>query len=364
VSGQSLPTLFIYGGDGNLVKKIKPDNRKTLYVGGIYEVDKNSGDSVTGTKTYYPAAGAMRVNTTLYYVLKDHLGSASVMTSSIGAVVGEDRFCEAPPKHSGAGYSPKLGRFLSADTIVPGYANPQNLNRFSYVTNNPLRYIDPTGHLPIDGPCGYQGQDCGDTTSNSSGSGDSGNNDDEEEEDGQGTTQEQDPIDCNIQACIGVPDFWGLNPLHPDYYTLALSYSFVTVTLTVDRYGHVYWALGGSVNTSIIGGPPGISLMAGKIGQSLLDTSYPIPDVTSIPSFFPGFSGSIDVGLGPAGGLTFSPGSEVPNNIGTVSTTAFEGGLSTPFAGGSVTYGSQIKNATVNRAGVWLIQNVIMRLLP
>jgi hypothetical protein len=29
---------------------------------------------------------------------------------------------------------------------VPGYANPQNLNRFSYVLNNPLRYSDPTGH--------------------------------------------------------------------------------------------------------------------------------------------------------------------------------------------------------------------------
>jgi len=47
-------------------------------------------------------------------------------------------------------YSPKLGRFLSADTIVPGYANPQNLNRFSYVTNNPLRYTDPTGHMMTD----------------------------------------------------------------------------------------------------------------------------------------------------------------------------------------------------------------------
>jgi hypothetical protein len=58
VSGQPLPTLFIYDGDGNLVKKIKPDNSKTLYVGGIYEVDKNSGGTVTGTKTYYPAAGA------------------------------------------------------------------------------------------------------------------------------------------------------------------------------------------------------------------------------------------------------------------------------------------------------------------
>ena len=44
-------------------------------------------------------------------------------------------------------YSPKLGRFISADSIVPGYANPQNFNRFAYVRNNPLRYTDPTGHV-------------------------------------------------------------------------------------------------------------------------------------------------------------------------------------------------------------------------
>lgn len=29
---------------------------------------------------------------------------------------------------------------------MQGYANPQNLNRFSYVLNNPVRFIDPTGH--------------------------------------------------------------------------------------------------------------------------------------------------------------------------------------------------------------------------
>ena len=33
---------------------------------------------------------------------------------------------------------------------MPGYANPQNLNRYSYVTNNPLRYTDPTGHKVCD----------------------------------------------------------------------------------------------------------------------------------------------------------------------------------------------------------------------
>ena len=45
-------------------------------------------------------------------------------------------------------YSPKLGRFLSADSIVPNPANPQDLNRYSYVRNNPLRYTDPTGNRP------------------------------------------------------------------------------------------------------------------------------------------------------------------------------------------------------------------------
>jgi hypothetical protein len=42
-----------------------------------------------------------------------------------------------------------LGRFVSADTIVPGAANPQSLNRYAYVYNNPLRFSDPTGHIPI-----------------------------------------------------------------------------------------------------------------------------------------------------------------------------------------------------------------------
>ena len=57
--------------------------------------------------------------------------------------------------------SPYINRFLNADTIVPGYANPQNLNRYSYVTNNPLRYTDPTGHMQCEdyeGSCVSQNQ--------------------------------------------------------------------------------------------------------------------------------------------------------------------------------------------------------------
>jgi hypothetical protein len=43
-------------------------------------------------------------------------------------------------------YDPIIGRFTSADTIVPDPANPQDLNRYSYVRNNPLLYTDPSGH--------------------------------------------------------------------------------------------------------------------------------------------------------------------------------------------------------------------------
>jgi RHS repeat-associated protein len=43
-------------------------------------------------------------------------------------------------------YSGALGRFVSADTLVPGAGNPQALNRYAFVLNNPLRYTDPSGH--------------------------------------------------------------------------------------------------------------------------------------------------------------------------------------------------------------------------
>ncbi|MDH5507183.1 MAG: hypothetical protein OEZ02_08185, partial [Anaerolineae bacterium] len=37
-------------------------------------------------------------------------------------------------------------RFTQPDTIIPDPNNPQTLNRYAYVTNNPARYIDPSEH--------------------------------------------------------------------------------------------------------------------------------------------------------------------------------------------------------------------------
>jgi hypothetical protein len=49
--------------------------------------------------------------------------------------------------------SPYINRFLQPDTIIPGLANPQSWNRYSYVTNRPINFNDPTGHMRLrDGP--------------------------------------------------------------------------------------------------------------------------------------------------------------------------------------------------------------------
>ena len=53
-------------------------------------------------------------------------------------------------------YDAVLGRFISTNSIVPDPTNPQAFNRYSYVFNNPLRFIDPLGMKPcqVDGCVG------------------------------------------------------------------------------------------------------------------------------------------------------------------------------------------------------------------
>ena len=64
-------------------------------------------------------------------------------------------------------YDPALGRFISADTIVPGAGNPAAFNRYSYALNSPIKYGDPSGHDPKDDygrsmndDCNYAGVNC------------------------------------------------------------------------------------------------------------------------------------------------------------------------------------------------------------
>jgi RHS repeat-associated protein len=162
---------FVYDGDGQRVQSTL-GGVTTTFVGNYYEV---TGSAVT---KYYHANGqriAMRTGSTLNYLLSDHLGSTSITTSSTGAKEAELRYTawgevrytsgSTPTKYQYTGqYSygaefglsfynarwvdHELGRFAQADSIVPG--GMQGLDRYAFVNNNPVRYVDPSGHDTCD----------------------------------------------------------------------------------------------------------------------------------------------------------------------------------------------------------------------
>ena len=134
----------------------------------------------------------MRKGGTLSYLLSDHLGSTSLSTDAAGNRVselrykawGETRFSfgALPTKYTFTGqYSymddpstqgitegfglmyfgarwvdPSLGRFTQPDTMIPQGQGVQTWDRYAYVSNNPLRYTDPTGHMN----CEEDGYNC------------------------------------------------------------------------------------------------------------------------------------------------------------------------------------------------------------
>ena len=175
------PTLdvrYFYDADNQLIRKLI-GGAHTIYIGNYYE--KNLTTRLM-TQYYYLGGQriAMRVGTmvtsTVTFLHGDHLGSASAETNdSYGVKLAEMRYSPwgetyyqsaalstdkqftGQRQESGFGvydygarfYSPLFGMFISPDSIVPGAADPQNLNRYSYSRNNPLKYIDPSGHCTI-----------------------------------------------------------------------------------------------------------------------------------------------------------------------------------------------------------------------
>jgi RHS repeat-associated protein len=47
-------------------------------------------------------------------------------------------------------YDPRLGRFISADSLIPNVFDSQALDRFAYVLDSPTNFTDPTGHAPVE----------------------------------------------------------------------------------------------------------------------------------------------------------------------------------------------------------------------
>ncbi|MCP4113711.1 MAG: hypothetical protein GY749_50655 [Desulfobacteraceae bacterium] len=171
IKKDNLTTTFLYDSDGTRIKKSGP--RGTVrYFGGLAEL-------VDGSLVKYYYAGPILIArqdaTGKYWYHSDHLGSVRLITDEQGQKVntydyaafghtisesgslnnehnftGHRRDPETGLIYMGSRYyNTLLGRFISADTIVPDPTNPQALNRYAYAYNNPISNVDPTGHAPV-----------------------------------------------------------------------------------------------------------------------------------------------------------------------------------------------------------------------
>jgi len=169
----ALVESYIYDHEGRRFKKVS-GGETTYYIGKDYQTTVNS--SGTHNTIYYYANGELvgrKDSSGTYYYHNDHLGGTHVVTDQNGNEVLGERTRYLPFGDiitGGAGeigwtghrwdqetgqvyminryYNPTLRRFTQADPVIPNVYDPQSLNRYTYVNNNPVKYVDPSGNEP------------------------------------------------------------------------------------------------------------------------------------------------------------------------------------------------------------------------
>jgi RHS repeat-associated protein len=182
IAGSGVSASFIYDADGQRVKGTV-NGVTTVYVAGVYEYQG-------GATTLYYEGNAIRrsryaSDNGVFYLLQDHpstalrtsLKSSSAFVTQGGVVASRNYFFPFGGNRGGTAFSSlttkrftgqhheaalpggeglsyygsrwydaQLGRFLSADTIVPDPGRLIDLNRYGYARGNPLKFNDLSGH--------------------------------------------------------------------------------------------------------------------------------------------------------------------------------------------------------------------------
>ncbi len=252
----------------NMTSNDTSTTTETIYIGTMYEETNNR-------PIQYIFLGDTRIasvswNKVLYYH-SDHLGGTNILTDDTGTKkelieylpyggfathekYGNDQetalyYFTGKPFDDEAGlyyygaryYDPSIGRFITSDTIVPYPENPQTFNRYTYVHNNPINLVDPSGNFALFSffaglfKSAFFGSLIGGATAAATG-GDIG--------------------DGFLTGAISGLIFGGIGDL-------GLSGSAQISAHTIGG------AISGGINTTILGGDPGISALIGGVSAGV-----------------------------------------------------------------------------------------------
>ena len=180
-SNNQIIAQYVYDYQGNRIEKKIYSNgtlQKTVYSPNDgYETVKLASNGATLNTTYYQVndeqVAKKNPDGTKNYYLTDNLGSTNVLTNQTGAVIETTKYYpygqvraggtsskflytgqENDPEtgldyYNSRYYDAHLQRFIQPDSVLPNVYDPQQLNRYSYVRNNPVTYNDPSGHYAV-----------------------------------------------------------------------------------------------------------------------------------------------------------------------------------------------------------------------
>jgi len=175
VNGRTL-SKYYYDESGQRIKKVlysqNGNSKTTYYVSSRFIKEKDSNQE-RDTIFYYEGsslAAEKDYNDNIKFYHPNHLGSTHIVTDEDGEVIeettykpfglplegGESRYTFTGQEkdkesslmyYNARYYSPFLRHFTQPDTTIPDVYDPQSLNRYSYARNNPVKYVDSTGHF-------------------------------------------------------------------------------------------------------------------------------------------------------------------------------------------------------------------------
>ena len=200
-------TLIAYDPDEHRALLKARDGSTVTYAGGLYE-KRTTPDGSTDTHVFYvhdggrviaqvpwERTGGVLLKQAPTYFYDDHLGSVETISGPNGVQsfkydpFGRRIDVRNPTRDGGVAngvrkgftahehdealglvnmqgrmYDPRAGRFLSPDPYVTSPYDGQSLNRYSYVNNDPLNWVDPSGFEEQGGGGTYLGNLGGDET--------------------------------------------------------------------------------------------------------------------------------------------------------------------------------------------------------
>ena len=143
---------YLYGGDGLFAIYVQNNGADTMYyvqknyLGSYYCITDNNGNIATldGQQQVYSFDpwGRRRNATTWTYnnvpqnFLFDRGFTGQEHLDAFGLI-----------NMNGRSYDPWLGRMLSVDPFVQDMASTQSFNSYTYASNNPFKYVDPSGYF-------------------------------------------------------------------------------------------------------------------------------------------------------------------------------------------------------------------------